>query len=339
MKFALVDGIKQEPAPKLKGICCNCGSITQAKCGTRKVWHWSHVTLQKCDPWWESETEWHRLWKGYFPCQNQEVIHFDDKTGEKHIADIKTNNGMIMEIQNSPIDELEMLSREHFYGKMMWIVNGEKFKNNFTVLGKLPDPKSKIAQEVFFMQPTSRYVEDRRRKAELSNERDKLIADFGSSYLRSEDQQYTECLKAVDWGIFYLRSKDRQYTEFLKSGDSYEEWFKSRDTSDISSMELIEFPSMEEKIRVSKEVQSHYVGHHLFIWKNHRNVWFQSAKPVFVDFGGSDLWRLMDYDLRGLKCVRKISKTALIEKNGGCYFSSTDDVIALAPANHSVAAD
>lgn len=149
MKFALVDGIKKEPAPKFKGVCCNCGSITQAKCGTRKVWHWAHVTLQHCDSWWESETEWHRLWKGYFPYQNQEVIHFDDATGEKHIADIKTDNGMVIEIQNSPMNELEMLSREHFYGKMMWIVNGKKFENNFTVLGRLPDPKSKIAQEVF----------------------------------------------------------------------------------------------------------------------------------------------------------------------------------------------
>ena len=116
MKFALVNGIKQEPSPQLKGVCCNCGTTTQAKCGTRKIWHWAHTTLQHCDSWWENETEWHRLWKGYFPSKNQEIIHFDDKTGEKHISDIKTNNGMVIEIQNSPMNELEMLSREHFYG-------------------------------------------------------------------------------------------------------------------------------------------------------------------------------------------------------------------------------
>jgi len=323
MKFALVDGIKKEPSPNLKGVCCNCGSITQAKCGTRKVWHWAHVTLQHCDPWWEGETEWHRLWKGYFPCQNQEVIHFDDETGEKHIADIKTDNGMVIEVQNSPMNELEMLSREHFYKEMMWIVNGEKFKNNFTILGKLPDPKSKIAQEVFFDRPTPGYVENRRIRAKLSNKRDKLIADLGSSYLRSEDPQYAEWLKAGDLGRFHLRSASRQYAEFLKSGSSYEEWLKSRDNSGIASIELIEVPSMEEEIRVSKEVQSHYVGHHFFIWKKPRSVWFQSTKPVFVDFGGSDLWRLMDYDFRGLKCVKKISKTALIEKNGGCCIASS----------------
>ena len=217
------------------------------------------------------------------------------------------------------MNELEMLSREHFYGKMMWIVNGKKFENNFTVLGRLPDPKSKIAQEVFFNRPTPGYVENRRMRAKLSNERDKLIADLGSSYLRSEDPQYAEWLKAGDLGSFHLRSANRQHAEFLKSGNGYEEWLKSRDNLGISSIELIEVPSMEEEIRVSKEVQSHYVGHHLFLWKNPRSVWFQCIKPIFIDFGEDELWRLMDYDFRGLKCVRRISKAALIEKNGGCY--------------------
>lgn len=300
MKFALINGIKQEPAPKLKGVCCNCGTITQAKCGTRKVWHWAHVTLQHCDPWWESETEWHRFWKGYFPYQNQEVIHFDDTTGEKHIADIKTDNGMVIEIQNSPMSELEMQSREHFYGNMLWIVNGEKFKNNFIVLGKLPDPKSKIAQEVFFEPPGSKAWYVKQRKSVLSNETERLISDRVGFFLKSKNPDYQE-----------------RYEEMLKSGGS-------RSSLGI----MVELPSTEEQTRVLEEIQSNYVGHHLFIWKNPRSVWFQSAKPVFIDFGGDEIWRLMDYDFRGLKCVRKISKATLIEKNGGHYVPRENDLIA-----------
>jgi competence protein CoiA len=306
MKFALVNGIKQEPAPKLKGVCCNCGTITQAKCGTRKVWHWAHVTLQHCDSWWEGETEWHRLWKGYFSYQNQEVIHFDDATGEKHIADIKTNNGMVIEIQNSPMNEAEMLSRERFYGKMMWIINGEKFKNNFIILGKLPDPKSQIAQDVFFQRPFSETS-----YWEINNDREKLIDNSVVFFLKSENPNY-----------------EASYQEYLKS--------KNRG---IGSGIMVLPPGKKDRDRVLKEIQSYYIGHHLFIWKNPRTVWLQSAKPVFIDFGGNDLWRLMDYDYRGIECVRRISKTALIEKNGGCYVSSTDATTASAPANNSLGAD
>jgi hypothetical protein len=301
MKYALVDGVKQEPAPKLKGVCCNCGAIMQSKCGTRKVWHWAHVTLQHCDSWWESETEWHRLWKGYFPCQNQEVIHFDDATGEKHIADVKTNNGMVIEIQNSPI-------REHFYGKMMWIINGEKFKNSFMILGKLPDPKSKLAQDIFFRKPTSDSWYVKQRKAESNDERAKLIDDGVDFFLKSDNPNYEA---------------------------EYEEWLKSKAVLGV----MIRLPTIEDTDRVLKEIQSSYVGHHIFLWKNPRSVWFQSEKPVFIDFGGDELWRLMNYDSRGLKCVRRISKATLIEKNGGCYISGTDIITTPLSANNRIASD
>ncbi|MBW4449175.1 MAG: hypothetical protein KME38_20525 [Spirirestis rafaelensis WJT71-NPBG6] len=150
MKYALVDGIKQEPFPNQKGICCLCGSPTSSKCGNSKVWHWAHKSLRKCDPWWENETAWHRLWKSYFNKDNQEVIHFDENTGEKHIADIKTNNGMVIEIQNSPINEDELRSRENFYGNMIWIINGEKFKNNFHISEKLPRPNLNFFEDIIF---------------------------------------------------------------------------------------------------------------------------------------------------------------------------------------------
>lgn len=55
------------------------------------MWHWAHKGRLPCDPWWEPETEWHRMWKDYFPSQNQEVVHFDAATGEKHVADVKTD--------------------------------------------------------------------------------------------------------------------------------------------------------------------------------------------------------------------------------------------------------
>jgi competence protein CoiA len=126
MRFALIDGEKAEARPKLRGICTNCQSEMIAKCGRVKVWHWAHKGKPPCDPWWESETEWHRAWKDHFPREWQEVSHINPLTGEKHIADVKNPYGLVIEFQHSQIKPEERKSREEFYGEMIWIVDGSR---------------------------------------------------------------------------------------------------------------------------------------------------------------------------------------------------------------------
>jgi len=129
-----------------------------AKCGPRYTWHWAHVTKAGCDPWWEGETDWHRGWKKYFPTKCQEVIRFESMTNEKHVADVITPNGTVIEFQNSSLTLAELKSRETFYGKMFWIVNGAKFKDNFRIGGKMP---SREVEEVMDLRIA---VRSRRRK-------------------------------------------------------------------------------------------------------------------------------------------------------------------------------
>lgn len=122
MKFALVDGTKTEASKGVRGTCPSCGSELIARCGNVYANHWAHKGERNCDPWWE-ETEWHRLWKGYFPFEWQEVVH-TDKNGEKHIADVKTAEKWVLEFQHSPINPEERRSRNTFYSKIVWIVDG-----------------------------------------------------------------------------------------------------------------------------------------------------------------------------------------------------------------------
>ena len=136
MKFALIKEEKVEPYPNGKGVCFNCGSEMIAKCGKVKVWHWAHKSISHCDPWWESETEWHREWKSHFPKEWQEISHTNLVTGEKHIADVKTPFGLVIEFQHSPIKGEERISRENFYKQMVWIIDGcknELDKSHFNV--------------------------------------------------------------------------------------------------------------------------------------------------------------------------------------------------------------
>ena len=126
MKFALVNGTRSTATPGLRGICQGCSGTMIAKCGQYVIWHWAHKQRQNCDSWWETETDWHRTWKDQFPIEQQEVVQIDPLTGEKHIADVKIGNGLVIEFQHSPISVEELKSREQFYKKMIWIVDGAR---------------------------------------------------------------------------------------------------------------------------------------------------------------------------------------------------------------------
>lgn len=129
MKFALVNGTKSSPIPKTSGACPYCNAEVISKCGSIKIWHWAHKGKLVCDPWWENESEWHRNWKNNFPIEWQEVIHFADD-GEKHIADIKTDQDWVIEFQYSYLNPEERKSRNKFYKKLIWVVNGKRLQGD-----------------------------------------------------------------------------------------------------------------------------------------------------------------------------------------------------------------
>jgi len=122
-----------------------------AKCGGKVAWHWAHTPKRQCDPWWENETDWHREWKNRFPLAWQEVIHVDPATGEKHIADVKTDFGLTIEFQNSPMERGERDSREQFYGSLIWVINGDRF--DFRLTESMPDPDTALGKELNFFHP------------------------------------------------------------------------------------------------------------------------------------------------------------------------------------------
>lgn len=129
MKFSIVKGQRQEAQPSLSGKCPVCDQAMIAKCGEVNIWHWAHKGRRACDPWWENETEWHRAWKGQFPESWQEIVHQAD-SGEKHIADVKTGHGWVIEFQHSYLKPEERRSRDAFYPKLAWVVNGVRRKRD-----------------------------------------------------------------------------------------------------------------------------------------------------------------------------------------------------------------
>ena len=63
-------------------------------------------------------------------------------TGEFHRAYIQTPNGITIEFQHSPLSVNELLSRNNFYKKLIWVVNAQSFKNNIRLTAAIPEPHS-----------------------------------------------------------------------------------------------------------------------------------------------------------------------------------------------------
>lgn len=148
MLIAEVNGERCKATKGAKGICPYCKSEVIAKCGEHKIAHWAHKSRKVCDTWHDKETEWHLMWKNYFPESWQEIIKYDQTTGEKHIADVCTEKGFTLEFQHSAIKPEERRSREAFYRNMNWVVDCTRCKNDFKRFIKNIDSSS-IARAIF----------------------------------------------------------------------------------------------------------------------------------------------------------------------------------------------
>ncbi len=131
MQFALINEELVEPKSGLIGTCRGCGHPVIAKCGSVRVHHWAHQRTRMCDNWWEAEKEWHRSWKNNYPRLWQECFLPDVLTGEKHIADVRTDHGLVIEFQHSHLKPQERIARENFYQNMIWVVDCTRLTHDY----------------------------------------------------------------------------------------------------------------------------------------------------------------------------------------------------------------
>lgn len=129
MRFALVNEVRCEASPGLVGRCPGCLQPMIAKCGDLRIRHWAHRSKISCDWWKERETLWHRTLKCQFPSEWQEVP-MRDESGQAHVADVRTEYGLVIEFQHSHLGANERASREAFYKNMVWVVDGTRLKRD-----------------------------------------------------------------------------------------------------------------------------------------------------------------------------------------------------------------
>jgi competence protein CoiA len=157
------------------GKCPACDHPMVAKCGDLRVRHWAHRGKRICDPWWENEGEWHRAWKAEFPDAWQEIVHGADN-GTKHIADVKTEHGWVIELQHSRISPEERRSRDVFYRQLVWVVDGTSRKRDANQFARAWSDGTPIGKALFVRRL---YADDCALLREWTDSQTPIFIDFG----------------------------------------------------------------------------------------------------------------------------------------------------------------
>ncbi len=185
-----------------RATCPFCEGLLIGKCGDIYVKHWQHHKDRRCDPWQEHETVWHRNWKDNFPNDWQEVIM--EVGAEKHIADVRTSQGIVIELQNSPISTTTIKIRENFYKNMIWIVNAEQFMDNFKITSAVKTGLRRLEHE-------ARYKSDSIRDA-YSDEYKLLQKEIDNKTVQIREKKQT------------LKSKEKKSDNLIEKGEHFDKF-------------------------------------------------------------------------------------------------------------------
>lgn len=281
MEYALYNGLRAEARPGLKAVCEHCGSAVIAKCGSKIVWHWAHESAEACDSWYEPETAWHRRWKQLFGEPYSEIRV--EKEGTYHIADVMNREGIVFEFQNSSISAKEIMAREDFYGeKMIWVINGDAFKQQF-----------EMEDDVF------------RQGWKL-----KVLDEFESA---RHYPAFHKGLIIEDWQV----KQDAVRALLNQSGFSHvpDAGIYYRPLSGVVNRQALErevFMALKALYDRQNTAQELMKGE--FRWSHPRRSWEEAKRPVFIDFGGDYLYKVNEGMGREQGRGVKIDKRKFIEK-------------------------
>ncbi len=250
MQYAKLNGLRRTAEPKLKALCEHCNGEVLAKCGSKIIWHWAHISVESCDSWYEPETLWHRNWKNKFGSEYSEKSLVKD--GERHIADVLTKDNIVIEFQNSPISAETIRAREAFYDRMIWIINGAHFKKNFTYFDK----------DFLSWELKSEVIENTKLLKTEPNAR--VLVIYGDKIVHNGIHEILLRLK------FIYDKRENIYRYDLMNMHSATA-IKERTWAEVYKLYSKNKTEIERKTVV-------------FSWNKPRISWQDAQKPVFIDF-------------------------------------------------------
>lgn len=283
MQYAKIDGLRFTAQPKLKAICEHCNNAVHAKCGSKVVWHWAHVSVENCDNWYEPETQWHRDWKNNFGQHCSEISIVKD--GVRHIADVLTKDNLVIEFQNSNISSETIIARELFYDKMIWVINGVHFKENFTIWDK-------------------EFAENWQLKTELIQNLGLFNSQPNARVLTLQGNQIKhEAIRQILIRHKFVHNKQYDiYTYDLKNLYNSHA-LEARIQANI--LELYKAQKVDQKLKSI-----------IYTWIRARKSWEDAKKPVFIDFNEDYLiWIKTNIGSKSGEGIKVLKKDFLAKYN------------------------
>lgn len=121
---ALVDGVLQRATAGARGLCPECKGDVYARIPDHAIRHWAHTPLpdgqeRNCSRDSGEMSEWHRSWQ--WERSNLSDI---EVTRDEHRADLINPAGIVVEFQHSSISPEEIKSREAFWKRGVWVIDG-----------------------------------------------------------------------------------------------------------------------------------------------------------------------------------------------------------------------
>ncbi len=306
MRYAIVNKEKILAFKGGKGTCPLCDSIAIAHCGDIRSHHWKHQSKDDCDTWSEGMTQWHIDWQNCFPKEMQEVTI--KKGEEKHRADVFIKHKeLVIEFQNSPISQQDIIDRELFYGNIIWVLNCNSNSDKILIQDlsvgewlkaiKIPSTYTKKFENYIYYQ-NMKTVDDYIKKvySELIMPVSKKVNEF---YQRQnnliKNQLYCNTLQQLlqNYNEGFYKNIDDGVKQFI--------------TGIFNELEEInkEFYRVKEELEFSKLYK--------FEWPRIPKSWEISNKPIYFNIG-DELYKLYSKEkYKNFFSVLKISKNKFIE--------------------------
>ena len=213
MKFADIEGNVERHSRALPGNA----AIAVMRCSpdaVLSIWHWAHPKSKVCDRWWEHGDGMASVVEE--PISRRVARDWTYwQSGERHRADVKTESGLVLEFQHSPLSEAERVSREDVYPRLVWVVHANRRRD----------------QKKFFASFPGRYVSHRDCRPLPSSEMTALSARLGESrapvYFDFDETERVWRLYPFSGEVLaYVTPVDRAgFVKSHRDGDNLEELF------------------------------------------------------------------------------------------------------------------
>lgn len=287
----------QKPFPNGRILCPTCNSILIAKCGELNIWHWAHENKEECDNWnYEPKTQWHIEWQSNF--KTEQIERYLNKNNQIHIADILTSSNVVIEIQNSPISNIEIAEREEFYNKMIWVINSKEFKHNLSLKKFKYDFDLEVTKNEVNYNPeiASRGIEIKLINYDYNGQIEKAL--INCNYKKEENSYIDENGDEYE----YETDEIVYYKNRTKNEEELEKEIKNAFYSNLLDNKIIQ--------NLDKTTTTETT----FSWKHFRKSWLIATKPIFIDLNNRYLLYIKTIHENGNGFGLVLSKKKFLKK-------------------------